>query len=510
MGNYLLIDGKYHHLPQTGRSLSQPRPRPPSRKAARNFAAGEVDRLTASFTGSGLSVNEELRRSLQRMQWRSRQLCMDNDYARKFLKMVKANVIGPQGIKLQCDFTGSDNQPDLADQMLVEKEFKKWSKKKNASIDGKLSWLEIQNLAIETIARDGEVLIQKIRRKNGGHLLKLRVLECDHLDINHNEVLSQTRRVVMGVELDQYDSPIAYWLTNYHPGDYGHQMRVNRQRIPADQILHLFITERPGQIRGIPWMHSAIRRLNMLGGYEEAELIAARLGASKMGFFGSPTGDGMTPEEMSQSGSEYNDADLIDKVEPGVFEQLPDGTTFTPFDPQHPTSAFPDFTKAVLRGASSGLNVAYNTLANDLEGVNFSSIRSGVLEEREQWRQIQNWLAESLHDEIYHEWIQLENDRPGSVIAKLPADKIETKFSAIHWQPRGWQWVDPLKDVKSNAEEYALGTTSLSKIAAAKGEDLNDIYKQRRADLDLADRYGLTVGVTSSEIVIEDKENAEP
>ena len=435
---------------------------------------------------------------------RSRDLCANNDYAKKFLKMVKANVIGPQGIKLQCQFMGSNGKPDLNDQLLVETQWKTWGKKRNCSTSKKLSWVDVQNLVIETVARDGEVLIQKIRRKRDGFFLKLRVMECDHLDVNHNEVLSAGRRIVMGVELDQYDEPIAYWLTNVHPGDYGRGLRVKRNRVPASDIIHLFITERPGQVRGIPWMHSAIRRLNMLGGYEEAELIAARVGASKMGFYTSGDGDGYTADDVEVDGTspnqEYDDGVLVKNAEPGTFEQLPDGMGFTPFDPQHPTAAFADFTKAVLRGASSGLNVAYNTLANDLEGVNFSSIRSGVLEEREQWRSIQNWLSSSLHDDLYPEWLELENT--GGVLSMLPADKIKTKFSEIAWQPRGWQWVDPAKDVKSNAEEYDLGTTSLTEIAAAKGKDLNDIFKQRRADLDLAATYGLTVGVVNQQIEI--------
>ncbi|MCK7513853.1 MAG: ATP-dependent Clp protease proteolytic subunit [Desulfobacterales bacterium] len=53
-------------------------------------------------------------------------------------------------------------------------------------------------------------------------------------------------------------------------------------RIPAEQILHTFITERINQPRGVPWMHSAMTRLNNLGAYEEAEIVAARIGAAKM------------------------------------------------------------------------------------------------------------------------------------------------------------------------------------------------------------------------------------
>ncbi|MCI0539082.1 MAG: phage portal protein [Verrucomicrobiales bacterium] len=74
------------------------------------------------------------------------------------------------------------------------------------------------------------------------------------------------------------------------------------------------------------------------------------------------------------------------EVSPGQFETRPVGFEFQTFDPQHPTQAFPFFVKTFLRGIASGLGVSYNTLANELEGVNFSSIRAGVSDEREEIR----------------------------------------------------------------------------------------------------------------------------
>ncbi len=476
----------------------------------KRFAAGELDRLTASFIGSQLSINEECRRHLTRMQHRSRSLCTDNDYARKFLQMVKANVIGPAGIGLQCQFKNAQGKPDIADQDFIEGHWKKWGRRNNCTIDGKLSWLEVQNLAAETCARDGEVLIQKIRRKGDRYFLKLRVLECDHLDVTHNERLPNGRRIVMGVELDQNDRPLAYWLKDQHPGEFGTTAYVKRRRIPARDILHIFKTERPGQVRGVPWLHAAIRRLVMLGNYEEAELIAARVGASKMAFYTMPDGDGaVLSDELSPEGHDQADFDLVQEVEPGVIETLPHGYDLKTFDPTHPTAAFPDFTKAVLRGASSGLNVAYEGLSSDREGVNYSSIRSGVLEEREQWRMLQHWFADVLHHEIYSEWLELENT--GGVLTALPADKLESKFMNVSWQSRGWDWVDPAKDVQSKIEEYKLGTITLTEIAAAKGKNLNDIFAQRQQEQELAKSYGIEVGQVFNQPTqkSEEKDDAE-
>ena len=44
--------------------------------------------------------------------------------------------------------------------------------------------------------------------------------------------------------------------------------------------------------RGVSLIATSMANVKMLNGYLEAEIVAARVGASKMGFFTSPDGDG--------------------------------------------------------------------------------------------------------------------------------------------------------------------------------------------------------------------------
>ena len=78
-----------------------------------------------------------------------------------------------------------------------------------------------------------------------------------------------------------------------------------------------------------------------------------------MGFFTSPDGDGFT-------GDDYDPQAPIMEAEPGTFTQLPAGMSFEAFDPAHPTTAFAEFEKAILRSISSGLGVSYVSLSNNL------------------------------------------------------------------------------------------------------------------------------------------------
>lgn len=133
---------------------------------------------------------------------------------------------------------------------------------------------------------------------------------------------------------------------------------------------------------------------------------------------------------------------MISEAEPGHFEQLPDGVAFTPFDPQYPSNEFQPFMKTVLRGIASGLNVSYNGLASDLEGVNFSSIRSGVIDERDQWRSNQRWLIDSVMQRVFSKWLDTE-----LLFGGLGGYDVRDfdRLNAVTWQPRGWAWVDPQK-----------------------------------------------------------------
>jgi len=151
------------------------------------------------------------------------------------------------------------------------------------------------------------------------------------------------------------------------------------ERVDASEIIHGFVVEHAEQRRGLPWMTSAILSMHHLGRFEESALLAARKGADTIGFFVSPDGSAAT---LADEGTAD---EPITVSAPGTYDTLPEGFEFRPFDTKYPDAMVADFTKGFLRRMASGMNVTYHGLANDLAGVNYSSIRAGVIEERDQW-----------------------------------------------------------------------------------------------------------------------------
>ncbi len=86
----------------------------------------------------------------------------------------------------------------------------------------------------------------------------------------------------------------------------------------------------------------------------------------------------------------------------------------------------------------------------------------------------------------------------------LPPEKY-SKFTEVLWQPRGWSWVDPLKDQKANAEGVALGVMTRSDIAASQGKDLEEIFEQLQREKTMAEQYGLSFGTEPTEEVVDEE-----
>jgi capsid protein len=58
-------------------------------------------------------------------------------------------------------------------------------------------------------------------------------------------------------------------------GDFNGKKR-ERQRIPADEIIHKFVRYRANQVRGVTWFAPVLLNLKNLDGYEFNELAASR------------------------------------------------------------------------------------------------------------------------------------------------------------------------------------------------------------------------------------------
>lgn len=456
------------------------------RRNAYGYSAAQVGRLFADFSASKGSADSELKYTLETMRERCRDLARNDPYVKRYLRLRQNNIVGKDGfshqVKALNDFTG---ELDSVGNQLVEDSWKVFTRKGNCTPDGRQSFTDLCKAVDSAVCRDGEAFIQIVKGQTFPHRIAFHHFEADRIDHKKNERLKNGNEIRMGVEINRYDRPVAYWIQDEHPGDTDFATINKRasRRVPADQIIHVFEQLRPGQTRGEPPLAPVVAQIKMLNAHREAELVAARLSASKMGFFTSDSGDEV-PADDYENGS--GTVPIID-AEPGTFHQLPRGVDFTPFDMNHPSTAFEDFQKGILRGIASAMGVSYASLANDLTQTSYSSIRQGALEERDSYAGMQQFLIEHFVLPVYSAWLASVMEFG---IINLPIRQFDKFYGATTFRGRGWQWVDPQKEISAAVEAMHNGIMSPQDVSNHYGRDFQETQKEWQSAQQIAEAYG--------------------
>lgn len=458
----------------------------------RDFDAGALDRLKSSWTTSTQNIDELLQSRRKVMVARSRDAAQNNGYAKRFLGLLKTNICGPDGFKFQAMTKSNKNKPDNLLNQTLETIYADFSKLGNFDVTEQLSRTDAEALFITTLATDGEVIMRMVDGFNNKHGFALQFIDSELLDVELNKTLTNGNVIRMGVEFNTWRKPVAYWFIDTDTRkEYTEQRKY--KRIPADEIIHEFLKMRINQTRGVPWMHAALSEMDDLHGYKEGAIVNARVGASKMLAVTTPSGNEYAFDSLDASGNKY------EEVEPGMIKEYPEGTTFHNFDPVYPHSQYDAFIKTTLRGMSSGLEVSYNSLASDLEGVNFSSIRAGVLEDREVWKTLQRWCIDHFCTLVYNKWLKRQLLNGNIKVKGQPLDiDREEKCQSVMFQGRRWDWVDPLKDMSANEKAQALGVKSLTQIIRDMGRDPDEVWQEMQQEQEKLKEMGISLNTTNT------------
>jgi lambda family phage portal protein len=468
--------------------LIAPTSKPTAKRSA--YSGALTSRLDADWILAGTrSADQETRYDLKILRNRARDLSRNTPLMARYHQLAAENIVGPHGFRLQAKNLTQDGKLfDQANQK-IEAAWEAWSTPENCDASGRYSLRELMSLAASAWKTDGEILIRLIKgsQRNGWNL-SLQLLDPDFLDETWNRERTNTSNAIrQGVEIDDLGAPVAYWLWTRHPSDTA--LDRNRIRVPAEEIIHFFIPNRPQQNRGIPDAACVLRQIKMLDGYHEAELVAARVASATMAAIETPNPEN-APIDPLDSGA--NEQPM--EVEPGNFLRLDPGQKLALWDPQHPTSAFSEFTRVELHMIAAGLGVSYGSLTGDLSQANYSSMRVGLIGERDRWRRLQESFSTHVLRRIYREWLPL-----AMLANKLPGLGFDpARWQTVKFQPRGFQSVDPIKEITGKLLAVNAGTETLTRMAAEEGRDLEEVIIERKQELDLFKEYGVPTTIATA------------
>lgn len=473
----------------------------------RQYTGAQYGRTLADWVASSTSQDAESRMAIPVLRNRVRDMGRNNDYVVNALRAIENNIIG-QGIGLQSQVKRlrgpGAGKLALDTNQNIETAWRRWKRADSCHTAGTLSFTEIERLLVRNVPESGEIFVRLIRQKFGRSKvpLALEIIEADLLDENYNGTAPGGNQIRMGVEVNKWFRPVAYHFFTQHPGDiqFGSVGNVAQQRIrvPAEDVIHLFIASRPGQTRGIPWFASALTRLRHMSGYEEATVIAARASACQMGFIQTP--------DPEFEGTGVMDGERVSQFEPGKISTLGPGETFTAFNPTQPSGLLDPFMRYMLRGCAAGVGVSYETLSKDYSQSNYSSSRLALLDDRDTWRRLQQWIIGAFHQRVFEEWLKM------SVLSGAMAlPNYETQpelYEEVRWLPRGWQWIDPAKEINAYKTAVRSGFMTQTDVVAQNGGDFEELAHSRQREVELA--YELDLVFDTNPALVDDKGSEQP
>lgn len=431
------------------------------------YEGAKTGRRTDGWTTAGTSANAEIGASLSKLRERSRSLFRDSP-VKKMLRVMVANIVGT-GIRPQAR-TGDEKQDKVINTL-----FERWQMEADA--DDQLDFYGLQALIVRTVIESGECLIRfRPRRLSDGMEtipLQLQVIEPDYLDLSKNTATS-TGYILQGVEFDKLGTRVAYWLFPEHPGEVlptRMSGSFTSRRIPASEVLHVYVKERPGQIRGVPWLAPVLLTIRDRDDWNDAKILLKKIQSCLVAFVTQPEGpDGPTlmPSTTDATGQR------IESMEPGMVRYGNPGEDVK-FNNPPSGDADTEFRKSIDRDIAAGFGCTYQQMTGDLSDANYSNYRAGHID------------FGLTVDEFNYLTFEPMFGRPswrrfidtGVLAGLLPAQEYGAR-----WMPPKRLSIDPAKDAKADQILVRSGFATWPQIVSANGYDpdaqLNEIAEYNK------------------------------
>jgi lambda family phage portal protein len=449
----------------------------------RMYAAARNTRSSTGFGSSGnSSADAEISLSLTQLRARSRQMVRDSSYAKRARTVIVDNVIG-SGIGMQAQVkTSRDGELFGRVNDDIERVWREWACAEHSHTGGVLHFNDLERAAMGQVVDAGEAFIRIHRRAFGGSAvpLALELVEAERLahDIVQPGAIIENASMRMGIEVDDFNRPLAYWIRQRHPGDIRAQAGITDryERVPAADILHIYIADRWPQTRGEPWMHTVLRKIDEMNEYTSLEVQAARGSAAYFATIETPAAESPGPnDEEEDTGAKVMD------LEPMTVQELAPGEKLEFHTPNRPNDGLDQFMRAMLREVASGLGVSYESLSRDYSQSNYSSSRLSLLDDRDRWRTLQQWWIRKFRHPLHKAWLHQAVMARAIESVQVQSFALDMeRFEAVLFKPRGWQWIDPAKDVAAFKEARRSAFISTSEIIrqTGGGADVEDVIAE--------------------------------
>ncbi len=438
---------------------------------------GQRDRFRgAKWLTSRLSPDSEAEDDLVTIRDRSRDLYLNDAIAAGYVKGRVTNVVGtginPQGrVKATKGVTTSTQA--LAFNTDSEALFKRWARK--ADVSGRKSLWQILRLAQRCKDRDGEafIVMSDVPHPSKPIPLALEVVSVTRISTPPEQEGAPNIR--LGIERDENDNPVAYYIETTDPDDTKKNDFIWR-RVPADRVCHYYEEEEPGQSRGYPDMGPSAATLKDIKDFDEATVIGKQVEACYAAIH--KTADPMGAALGASSGTDAN-GNRLEELAPGAIYRIGQDEEVTFSNPNRGSSSDDAFTNSQYHRIAAGLNYSFEALIKNFGKATYSSARAVRLDDQAVFKTGQKLLVETILDRIWERFLVeavVTDQLPVTTDEYLKAPWV---YEAHEWIPTGWPRVDKLKESQADKVAVAEGFGSRTQINRAHGDDDDEIRDQR-------------------------------
>ena len=469
-----------------------------------------ANRSKASFvkwTAFSKSAHEDISENLEVLRERSRDLYAGGaPLGRGAIDRVCLNALGTGltlNVRIAPDLLGMSEEDAANWASLTESDFDYWASSRNADFGRELTFYELQVLALKSILLDGEVLVVLRDRKVSGfpYQLCIQLIEGERIRTPMNQAGQIWDE---GVALDEWGNVRGYNITNRNPNaELIRQPILKDVYIPAgENVMHLFMRERIGQHRGVPFLAPVIETLKQLSRYTEAELTAAVVSGMYAVFFEhEQREDGAFGEEQYASEEGYGEIPGLEGVsmelKPGSIFDLPEGVKASSVNPGRPNQNFSLFIESLAHQIGGALGIPQELLFLHFTA-SYSASRGALLEAWKLFKYYRKWFAENFCQRVYEAFID-----EAVALGRIPAplylqDDYHAKlYTWASWLGPEQGQLDPTKEV--NAAILRLQnqlSTYQRECGELTSEDWELVMRQRQREESLLKKAGL---LTSSQ-----------
>lgn len=406
----------------------------------------------------------------QTLRSRSRYECHEaNSFASGIVGTLANDVIG-RGPRLQI--AGMNTNAKRS----IELRWKQWSKRVRLA--------RTLQTAMRSLVVDGEAFANSITNQRSKDEVKLdvRLTEADQIAAPWGlGDWFEDPSYVDGIKLDDQGNPVIYHRLKGHPGDtFRLQNHNEKDDIPADDMIHLFRRDRPGQFRGVPWMTTALPLFAVLRRYTLAVLASAESVAS----FG-----GVIYTDSPQAAPA--DVDVFDQVELEMrsFLTLPEGWKMGQLKAEQPTTVFEMFRNAILMEIARCVHMPLNKVLGSSAKMNYASGRMDHQVYHGFVKVLRDMFEIEALDTIFEWWLDEALLIPG-YLDSIPS----VRYGIDHT----WMWdepehVDPGKVANATAVLWNLGLVSDEEFQMGRGVDPDEHDARMKRQMERRIKLGLPI-----------------